>query len=482
MITLLSLALAISLAPEEAQIDKEIYQFENALAPTFQLKNKEQTYNIRDQLQRYNIPAVSVSIIDEGKIAWSHAWGVKVAGSKEQVTADTLFQAASISKPIAAFSVVQLVEAGKLDLDTPINQYLESWQLPENHFTQKTPVTLKHLLSHTAGTTVHGFPGYKVGVPYPTTKQIVTGSGAANTSAVKVDYEPGTNWRYSGGGYTVMQLALEDQLGASFSNIINKLTVKPVGMNNSFFDFILPAEKFSIIAKGHKRNGDMVESGYVVHPESAAASLWTTPTDIAKFSLEMLKAVEGKPEALLSQKSAEKMLTHVKGGYGLGFSLVMDDNKVIGFKHGGSNVGYRAYMITLLDGKGAIVMTNSDNGMKIIEEVLSAAANMYDWPIYKSEVKNWRPASQNEKAKLSGAYAFDFQGRQIRFNITPKGDGYLVESLDNLSPTEFFIEKETEGKTHLFAQMGMAFYFSETEQGEIVMNVWGNQAHRLPTQ
>ena len=480
MIKILALVLTLGFAVAAVADEQEIQKFENALAPTFQLKGRTQTFNMLERMQLYGVPAVSVAIIDDGEIAWSHAWGVSDAASGRPATKHTLFQSASISKPVSAFAVMQLVEAGNFNLNTPINQYLKSWRLPESKFTKKTPVTLKHILSHTAGTTVHGFPGYPLGAEYPSTKDVVAGAGTANTGAVNVDFEPGTNWRYSGGGYTVMQLALEDQAGVWFPEIINKLTLKPAGMDESFFDFIVPENKQALLASGHLANGEVVEGGYVVHPESAAASLWTTPNDIATFSLEMMKAWNGVEGALITQESAKAMLTHIKGGYGLGFSLEMESDEVIGFKHGGSNVGFRAYMITLLEGKGTVVMTNSDNGMKIIEEILSAAANTYDWPIYQSEVKHWRPATKEEKIRFIGSYAFEFQGREIRFNVTAEGEGFLVESPGNLSPTQFFIEGRKEEKTHLFAQMGMEFSFSTNEAGKPFMNVWGNHAKRLP--
>ncbi|UTW59279.1 beta-lactamase family protein [Kordiimonas sp. SCSIO 12603] len=482
MFKILASVLALGFTEATVADEQEVQKFENALAPTFQLKGRLQTFNMLERMQLYDVPAVSVAIIDDGKIAWSHAWGVSDTTSGKQATEHTLFQAASISKPVSAFAVMQMVDKGELRLDTPINDYLKSWQLPENELSEKTPVTLKHLLSHTAGTTVHGFPGYQLGAEYPSTKDVVAGAGTANTGAVIVDFEPGTNWRYSGGGYTVMQLALEDRAGVWFPEIVNKLTVKPAGMNESFFDFIVPENKKALLASGHLPNGEIVKDGYVVHPESAAASLWTTPNDIATFSLEMMKAWNGVEGALITQKSAKEMLTHIKGGYGLGFSLEMEGDEIIGFKHGGSNVGFRAYMITLLEGKGAVVMTNSDNGMKIIEEILSAAANTYHWPIYQSAVKDWRPATAEERNRFTGSYAFEFQGREIRFNVTAEGEGFLVESQGNLSPTQFFIEGHEKGETYLFAQMGMEFSFSKNEAGELVMKVWGNQAKRLPAQ
>src|SRR5215207_10452393 len=167
-------------------------------------------WSIEERLRHYKVPGVSVAVIKDFKVEWARGYGFKDAEAREPVTERTLFQAGSISKPVAAMTILKKVEQGKLSLDEDVNARLASWKLPENEFTAKRKVTLANLLSHTAGLTVHGFPGYGVGAAVPTLPQVLDGAPPANTAPVRVDLEPGTRFRYSGGGTTVMQLALED--------------------------------------------------------------------------------------------------------------------------------------------------------------------------------------------------------------------------------------------------------------------------------
>ncbi len=206
-----------------------ISRIENGLLPRVRVEG-EPGWTLGERMDRWNVEAVSVAVIDDFDIAWARAWGVADREEGKPATTGTLFQAGSISKPVAATGALRMVEEGMLDLDTPVNEYLTSWQLPDNEFTEQTPVTIRRLLSHTAGTTVHGFPGYAPWEPIPTIPQVLDGVPPANTAAVRVDIPPGSQVRYSGGGTTIVQLAMTDVSGEPFPELLHRLVLEPAGM------------------------------------------------------------------------------------------------------------------------------------------------------------------------------------------------------------------------------------------------------------
>src|SRR5262249_52896144 len=159
------------------------------------------------RMAHYHVPGLSIACIHNGTVEWTQAFGVVRVGGAP-VTPDTLFQAGSISKSLTALAVLRLVEQGKLNLDTDVSQYLRSWKIPTNNFTKQKKVTLRELLSHTAGATIHGFHGYTAGQTVPTLVQVLNGEKPANSAPVTIDFVPGTNFRYAGGGYAIVQQIL----------------------------------------------------------------------------------------------------------------------------------------------------------------------------------------------------------------------------------------------------------------------------------
>ncbi|HYX27417.1 MAG TPA: serine hydrolase, partial [Pyrinomonadaceae bacterium] len=326
----------------------------------------------------YKVPGLSVAVIKDFKIAWAKAYGVKDLQTKEPVTTDTLFQAGSISKSVNATIAMKKVEQGKISLDDNINDKLVTWKLPENELTAKSKVTLRKILSHTAGTTVHGFPGYAINDKIPTLTQILDGAPPANTPAIRVDLEPGTQYRYSGGGITVSQLALMDIEKKPYPQIANQTVLKPLGMTNSTYSQPLPSSWRPKAATGYRTNGKEVEGKIHIYPEMAAAGLWTTPTDLAKFAIEMQLSLAGRSNKILTKQSVETMTTAVKDQAGLGFFISKFGNAVY-FGHGGSDEGFTSQLLVSRDkGYGVAVMINSDAG-GILEEVVRAVAKEYGW-------------------------------------------------------------------------------------------------------
>lgn len=328
-------------------------------------------------MELYKLPGLSVAVFDKNALVWAKAYGVKQAGSTEPVAIDTLFQAASISKPVTALAALRYVEQGKWSLDANINDKLVSWKVPDNAHTKEQKVTLRRLLSHTSGLTVHGFPGYSVDAPRPTLQQILDGEKPANTEPVRVDIVPGSETRYSGGGTTVVQLMMEDQLKKPFPRIMQETVFTPLGLKRSTFEQPLPAALASNAASGTHASGKSVEGRWHVYPELAPAGLWTTPSDLANVTLEVLKARSGASRRVVSQAMAKQMLTKQSDGFGLGFQLEEGSDR---FGHGGVNEGFTSTLIAFADsGSGVVMMANGDNGPFLFERLAASIAAEYGW-------------------------------------------------------------------------------------------------------
>jgi CubicO group peptidase (beta-lactamase class C family) len=361
-----------------------IQAVENNLRPALYVKGKPiPVMNILDRMRHYHVPGVSVAVINNGKIEWAKGYGVKEAGGNDPVTPATLFQAASVSKPVTALAALRLVEKGILDLDVPVNDKLASWKVPENEFSAKEKVTLRRLLTHSAGLTVSGFPGYSVFEPIPTPVQVLNGEKPANTPAVRSDMIPGCQWRYSGGGFVVMQVLLADVTGRPFQEYMKTTVLDPLGMTRSTFAQPLPRDQADQAASGHQLNGEAVPGRWHVYPELAAAGLWTTPSDLCLLAIELQKSGSGEGNKIISQEMAGKMLTAGTGDWGLGIGLggQTEEGKK-SFSHGGGNKGFICMLFAFVHkGQGAVVMTNSDNGNDLVFEILRSLASVYGWSI-----------------------------------------------------------------------------------------------------
>jgi CubicO group peptidase (beta-lactamase class C family) len=339
--------------------------------------------NLQKLMELYNVPGLSIAVIDDYKIIWTKAYGVTDVGSDKPVTTKTLFQAGSISKPVAATGALFLVEKGKLSLDEDVNLKLKTWKLPENEFTKTQKVTLRRLMSHTAGLTIHGFPGYDLDAPLPTLLQIFNGEKPANTAPIRVDTIPGTLERYSGGGITIEQQLVIDVTEKPFPEFMRETVLEKIGMKDSSYDQPLAAAWASRTSGGTYRDHKAVHGRWHIYPEMAAAGLWTTPTDLATFAIEIALSKHGKANRLLSEKMTNEMLTPVMDSAGLGFFL--DKQNPGQFGHNGADEGFQALLTMNADtGNGLAIMANSDNGVSVAELILRSVAKEYGWN-YKSE-------------------------------------------------------------------------------------------------
>ena len=407
---LVTLLLVVNIFPVRAfaqtTTDAQIKRVEQGLLPVVLIKG-DPGWSIAERMKFHKAPALSIAVIKDFQIEWAKAYGLKDLETGEPATTETLFQAGSISKSVNAMVAMKKVEQGRISLDEDINAKLNSWKLPDNEFTAKKKVTLRNLLSHSAGTTVHGFPGYAITEKVPTLQQILDGTAPANTAAVRVDFEPGSRFRYSGGGTTISQLALMDIEKKPYPAIAKETVLAPLGMSNSTYSQPLPSDWRKKAATGYRSNGSEVTGKIHVYPEMAAAGLWTTPTDLAKFAIELQLSLAGKSNKVLTKQSVETMTTSYKDDVGLGFFIERHGNALY-FGHGGADEGFRAELVVSRDkGYGVAVMVNSDNG-QILREVIRGVAREYGWD-------EFLPAPV-EIISLDATKVADFAGR---FQVNP---------------------------------------------------------------
>jgi CubicO group peptidase (beta-lactamase class C family) len=358
-------------------VDAHTRFVEHNLLPEFQDPGAK-PFALEERMRAYGVPGLSVAVIRDGKLAWARGWGVRDVASCAPVTSETDFQAASISKMVTALTALRLVEQGKLNLDDDINRSLKSWQLVPDPKLAPQGVTLRELLSHTAGLNVWGFDGYAVGAPLPSAVQVLNGAAPANNEAVKVGLPVGQRWHYSGGGYVIVRVALEDVSGLPFDQLAQREVLAPLGMRRSAFAQPPSKAILSNVALGHA-GGKTIDGGYRVYPELAPDGLWTTPSDLARLLMAIQASAGGRSSKLLSPKMTAQMLTPVKSDWLLhtGLHGVAVDGR---FGHDGDTQGYEATMVAQVEGgNGVVVMTNGVNGKHLADEVVRAVCADYGW-------------------------------------------------------------------------------------------------------
>jgi len=335
---------------------------------------------VKAQMALRQVRGLSLAVIKEGKIVVARAYGVVDDSTKAPVTTSTLFQAGSISKPVSALGALRLVEKGTLSLDDDVNAKLTSWKVPENKFTTTEKVTLRRLLSHTAGLTVHGFPGYDIGEPMPTVVQVLDGAPPANTAPIRVDTTPGAIWRYSGGGVTVAQQLVMDVTRQPYAQYLQTTVLGPIGMTSSSFEQPLPAARAALTATGYYADGSPVHGRWHLYPEMAAAGLWTTPTDLAKFAIEIQHALAGRGHGVISRTMARQYVTDVKSGYGLGVGVYGGAGSALRFGHGGRDEGFDALLDAGAEtGDGVVVMINANDNSPLKNRIRDFVARAWSF-------------------------------------------------------------------------------------------------------
>jgi CubicO group peptidase (beta-lactamase class C family) len=404
------------------------------------VKNMDTNWTISERMEFHKIHGLSIAVIKNYKLEWARGYGWADTSDKRIVNVQTLFQAASISKSLNALGAMKLVSKKKLDLKKDINAYLRSWKFPyDTSKTHNEPITVTHLLSHTAGLSVHGFPGYKWTDGLPSDNDILDGKKPANTSAVRSEFEPGKKVKYSGGGTTITKKIMMDISGAPYDVYMKKEVLQPLGMTSSFYTQPPPPGAFRNLATAYYQNGAPVNGKFHIYPEQAADGLWTHPTDLAKYIIEVQLSLAGKSNKLLPKELTQTMLTPYIDNAALGVFIETKGNRKY-FTHGGANAGFRCrYYGSLEGGDGVVVMVNSDNG-SIIEEILNSVATVYNWQEFTGQItKRSIPVHIDTLASYVGVY--DLSG--ITLKITQK-DFELFLAQDNSPPVKVYFTSSTE--------------------------------------
>jgi CubicO group peptidase (beta-lactamase class C family) len=361
-------------------------------------------FSIEEQMKKYNVPSVSLAVFKDGEIVWEKAYGYKDAKLEDPAAEETKFQAASISKSVTALGVLKLAEENNLNLDADINQYLNSWKI-KSRFLKNEAVTIRRLLSHTAGTKMGGFPGYEKSDTIPSTLDILTGKG--QRSAIELDTVPGVKFMYSNEGYVILQLLIEEVSGNSFEQYFEKDIFSPLKMTHTTFNQLPKTKNVSI---AHDKEGTPYPGEWAVYPEMSAAGLWTTPSDLARFCIAVENAFYGYEDAFISQKMAQEMLTPVQN-WGLGVGL-RGENEDAFFFHGGSNPeGYKCLMVDAYKKRtGIVIMTNGEQGDKVHDDIVRSFSSFFDINVREPKYVQPIDLSQKELLKYTGRYQFREMG------------------------------------------------------------------------
>ena len=370
-------------------------------------------WSIEDRMTNFSVPGVSVAVIDDYQMAASGAWGVIVAGGDQPVTTETIFQAGSVSKPVAALLALSLVGDGALQLDRPVNEVLQSWKVPDNEFTEKTPVTLRHVMTHQAGFTPFSYLIRRSDALVPGMAELLRG-GIHDWPMVTVEFEPGSRHAYSNAGYCVLQLLLEDHAGLSLHDLATGRMFGPLGMDHSIFDEPLSTDLLATAASGHRRERASKDSkpeplpveGKAEIAPGATGGLWTTPTDLARLAVEVMRAYRGESDRLVPRDQATEFLTPQVANEGLGI-YIEGEGPTLRARHGGGMIGFVAQMVFYPNvGKGAVVMASSGGGRWLNQELIAAIASEYEWPGYPVR-RSLAAASVEQLRELVGVYSLD---------------------------------------------------------------------------
>lgn len=435
----------VYLADGNQSIRQKIQRIESGLIPANIIVGEpDKTFTLSDRMKYFNVPGISIAVIKDHKVEWAKSYGVKEAGTKDTVGLNTMFQAASMSKPITAMIAMKLEEENKIDLKRDINQQLKKWHIPENEYTRQTAVTSELLMLHMGGVNVPSFPGYPATDSIPDVLGVLNGTPPSNTEAVKVVLTPNTKWSYSGGGYTILQFLMEETTGTPFPRMMKNYLIDPLGLKNSTFEHNLTAGQQKQVAKGHREDGSVVPGGYYRYPEKAAAGLWTTPMEYAEMVIDLEKSYHGEPGRILKPETSRKMLKKYRGDMALGIVL-KNIGDSLALAYGGWNEGYMCDVYSYLkSGSGVVIMTNSNNGYFLIQEIYRSLATVYEWPDFKPATVKTVQVTSLVLAKYSGTFTAQLDvNRKLTFDLAQSPDGFYIV-LDNrsfrlcpLSETEF---------------------------------------------
>ncbi len=403
LIFLLFLPLMVKSQNVDQEVEERIRQVENSLTPTVIYADSLLNGNITKRMEELKIKGISIAVIRNYKLDWAKGYGWADSAEGREVTTNTRFQAASISKSLNSLGVLKLVQDGKIDPEADINSYLRTWKFPYDTVSKDKKINLYNLLSHTAGLDIHGFPGYERSAPIPNIYQVLKGERPANTKKVRSLFEPGLKFKYSGGGTTISQLIVTDAALMLYADYMQLEVLSPLGMNNSSYK--QPPSDTAVLASGYYMNGTRVPGKFHIYPEQAAAGLWTTPTDLAKYIIDCQLTLESRSRKVLSPEMMKKrMEPYIDSAAALGvFIQKRGDRKY--FNHNGGNEGFVCTSYGSLEGgDGLVIMTNSEN-FNIIEELTNSVARVYGWKdFFKPEFRKIQKLAKEDLENFVGNF------------------------------------------------------------------------------
>jgi len=438
----------VSVAHNQGAADPRIRRVETGLLPITATKDRMGSrVDIRERMRAFGVPGLSVAVINDGRIAWAKGYGLADSRTGRAVTTDTLFQAASISKPLTALAALVLVQSGKLNLDGDVNRWFKTWKVPDNNFTRAHKVTLRLLLNHSAGVADIAFPGHGSDQPTPTLLQVLNGEPPATNPPITIDSIPGSHYSYSRAGYDILQQLLMDVSGEPFESLMQAEVLRPLGMLHSSFRQPLPASLMRVAAAGYYAGGEPIPAKFRT-PEMAMAGLWSTPSDLARYLIDIQRTYRGAVSTPISPALTKKMLTPGKGNRGLG-PVISGKGATARFGHDGFNEGFESSMVGYISrGQGAVVMANSGFSFMLIKEVLDSIARAYEWPRYDS-TNQWPPdASMRQQEVLT-----------VPSDLIAASVGkYRLDADHTMQLTErgrhLFIDSPGDGEAEVFATPG----------------------------
>jgi CubicO group peptidase (beta-lactamase class C family) len=403
-----------SAGPDDAAA--RLARVERGLGPVVRVKGEAGGASIEDRLRAHHTPGVSIAIIHDYRVVSAKAYGVADATTRAPLTDTTMMSAASVSKMITALAALKEVEAGKIPLEADVNQTLRSWRVPENESTRKTQVTLKHLLSHTAGTNVPSVS--QEGEPPPTLLELLEGKPPALNRPVRVEAVPGAGFRYSGGGTTIVQQMLVDVERRPFPDVMNDLLLAPFGLTHS--SFVTPTKS---MATGHDFDASVVDGRFHIWTGAAAGGLWSTPADLARLVAEVQLGLHGKSK-LVSKEVATRLTTPiltVAGSISIALGAFVEKHGTGTYwGHDGLGIGFMAMTrASTTDGEGAVVMANGQSAAPLLLEIFRSIAAEYAWEGWQPPPIELAHVDPAHLAALSGRYGADKSESTI---VTVKGD------------------------------------------------------------
>jgi len=442
----------------------------HGLKPNVRIIGKDAKIStLQERMDHYNVPGISIAFLNNHKIVWTHTQGVTDRKSNKLIDENTVFQAASISKPVFASILMKYRQHNDLNLDIDVNTLLKSWQLPTHKWSGKNDVTLRRLLSHSAGTTVHGFAGYEKGQEVPSIISLLNGTKPTNSDPIIVDIEPGSKFRYSGGGTTVAQLVLQDQSNSSLPKLANRTLFTPLKMQHTSFSQPLISKLNNNAAKAHNADGEIIIGGSHTYATLSAAGLWTTPSDLLRLVSKIQLAGLGKDETFFTKKTIEEMFKPQLSSMGIGF-FVEGENEITSFSHGGANEGFMAHLFAHnKTGDGIVIMTNGNNGTALIDEVLLRVSEIYNWNEFKPTQKTLTTLNPLLFKSILGKYKISEPFETI-LEITDQQGEFKVNMGQFVKDEIFYPESNKQ----LFSMTGMSLFLQPDEAGEINnISFWG---------